>query len=78
MALIVAAEVDGKVALTAAVSRELIDRGLNAGECVRAAAQVVGGGGGGRPDLAEAGGKDPSRIDEALEAGVAVYRATLA
>ena len=78
VALIVAAEVDGKVALTAAVSRELIDRGLNAGECVRAAAQVVGGGGGGRPDLAEAGGKDPSRIDEALEAGVAVYRATLA
>ncbi len=78
VALIVAAEVDGKVALTAAVSRELIDRGLNAGECVRAAAQVVGGGGGGRPELAEAGGKDPSRIDEALEAGVAVYRATLA
>ncbi|GIS59261.1 MAG: hypothetical protein CM1200mP2_14860 [Planctomycetaceae bacterium] len=32
---------DGKVALTAPVSRELIDRGLNAGECVRAAAQVV-------------------------------------
>ena len=78
VALIVAAEVDGKVALTAAVSPELLERGLNAGDCVRAAAQAVGGGGGGRPDLAEAGGKDPSRIDEALEAGAAVYRSTLA
>ena len=77
VALIVAAEVDGKVALTAAVSPELLERGLNAGDCVRAAAQAVGGGGGGRPDLAEAGGKDPSRIDEALEAGAAVYRSTL-
>jgi len=77
VALIVAAEVDGKVALTAAVSPELLERGLNAGDCVRAAAQAVGGGGGGRPALAEAGGKDPSRIDEALEAGAAVYRSTL-
>ena len=78
VALIVAAEVDGKVALTAAVSPELLERGLNAGDCVRAAAQAVGGGGGGRPDLAEAGGKDPSRIDEALQAGAEVYRSTLA
>ena len=78
VALIVAAEVDGKVALTAAVSPELIERGLNAGDCVRAAAQAVGGGGGGRPDLAEAGGKDPARIGEALEAGAAIYRAALA
>ncbi len=78
VALIVAAEVDGKVALTAAVSRELVERGLNAGDCVRAAAQAVGGGGGGRPDLAEAGGKDPSRIADALDAGAAVYREALA
>jgi alanyl-tRNA synthetase len=78
VALIVAAEVDGKVALTAAVSPELIDRGLNAGDCVKAAASAVGGGGGGRPDLAEAGGKDPGRIAEALEAGAAVYRNALA
>ena len=78
VALIVAAEVDGKVALTAAVSLELIDRGLNAGDCVKAAASAVGGGGGGRPDLAEAGGKDPGRIAEALEAGAAVYRNALA
>jgi alanyl-tRNA synthetase len=78
VALIVAAEVDGKVALTAAISPELIERGLSAGDCVRAAAQAVGGGGGGRADLAEAGGKDPARIAEALEAGAAVYRAALA
>ncbi|MBX3441798.1 MAG: alanine--tRNA ligase [Planctomyces sp.] len=69
---------DGKVALIAAVSKELAGKKLHAGECVKAAAKVVGGGGGGRPDLAEAGGKDPSRLAEALEAGQQVFRAKLA
>ena len=40
--------------------------------------RVVGGGGGGRPDLAEAGGRDPSKIDEALQAGAVYYRDALA
>ncbi len=74
VAILVAAEIDGKVALTAAVSKDLLDRGLNASDCIRAAAAVVGGGGGGRPDLAEAGGRDPGKIDQALEAGASVYR----
>ncbi len=74
IAVLVATEIDGKVALTAAISKNLLDRGLNASDCVRVAAAVVGGGGGGRPDLAEAGGRDPGRIDEALEAGASVYR----
>ena len=69
--------IDGKVALTAAVSKELIERGLKASDCVRAAAKIVGGGGGGRPDLAEAGGKDPTKLDEALQAGAAFYRQQL-
>lgn len=77
VAILVAAEIDGKVALTAAVSKDLIDRGLNAVDCVRVAAQLVGGGGGGRPDLAEAGGRNPDKIDEALEAGAAYYRQQL-
>ncbi len=77
LALLLAAEIDGKVALLAAVSKDLVKRGVKAGDCVREAAKVVGGGGGGRPDLAEAGGKDVSRIDEALERGAAVYREAL-
>ncbi|REJ90376.1 MAG: alanine--tRNA ligase [Planctomycetota bacterium] len=76
-AILLAAEIDGKVALLAAVSRDLISRGIKAGDCVREAAKVVGGGGGGRPDLAEAGGKDPSKIDDALAAARELYRSRL-
>lgn len=78
VALLLATEIDGKVALLAAVSPDLVKKGVKAGECVKAAVQLVGGGGGGRPDLAEAGGKDPSRIDAALQAGAAVFRNALA
>ena len=77
VAVLLAAELDGKVALLAAVSKDLVKHGIKAGDCVREAAKVVGGGGGGRPDLAEAGGKDASRIDEALAAGADVYRRAL-
>jgi alanyl-tRNA synthetase len=68
---------DGKVALVAAVSKELIPRGLKAGDCVKIAAQVVGGGGGGRPDIAEAGGRNPEKLADALAAGAAFYREKL-
>ncbi|MDF1817518.1 MAG: alanine--tRNA ligase [Immundisolibacteraceae bacterium] len=56
----------GKVNLVAAVSKDLTDR-LSAGELVNLAAQKVGGKGGGRPDMAMAGGKDPSGVEAALE-----------
>lgn len=78
VALIVGGAIDGKAALLAAVSKDLIKRGLKAGDAVKAAAAQVGGGGGGRPDLAEAGGKDPGQLPAALAAGLAVYRETLA
>ena len=53
--------------LVAMVTRDLIDaRGLNAADIARGAARVVGGGGGGRPDVAQAGGRDASRLDDAL------------
>ncbi len=58
-----------KVAFVAAVPKALIDRGLKAGDWVREVAKVAGGGGGGRPDMAQAGGKDPQKLDEALQAG---------
>jgi alanyl-tRNA synthetase len=77
VALLLATEIDGKVALLAAVTKDLLARGVKAGDCVREAARAVGGGGGGRPDLAEAGGKDPAKIDDALAAARNYYRAAL-
>ena len=59
---------EGKVTLIAGLSRDLVDRGLDAVDWVRAAAAMVGGGGGGRPDMAQAGGKDPQKLPEAFEA----------
>ncbi|HKW91866.1 MAG TPA: alanine--tRNA ligase [Methylomirabilota bacterium] len=58
---------DGKVSLVAAVSKDLTKR-FPAGRLVQEIARMVGGGGGGRPDLAQAGGKDASKLDEALAA----------
>jgi alanyl-tRNA synthetase len=63
--VVVGGAADGKVSLVAAVTRDLTKR-YHAGKLIQTVAQVVGGGGGGRPDLAQAGGKDPARLDEAL------------
>ncbi|HEX3737310.1 MAG TPA: alanine--tRNA ligase [Solirubrobacterales bacterium] len=57
-----------KVALVALATPGAIEKGLSAAELVRAAAGVVGGGGGGRDDMAQAGGRDPAKLDEALAA----------
>ena len=76
--VLLGADLDGKASLLAAVSKPLTKQGVKAGDCVKAAAKLVQGGGGGRPDLAEAGGKDPSKLADALEAGAAYYRAALA
>src|SRR5215218_6008887 len=59
-------EADGRVHLVANVSPAVVERGVKAADLVRAAAPVVGGGGGGRDTLAQAGGKDPEKLDEAL------------
>jgi alanyl-tRNA synthetase len=61
----VGSAVDGKVSLVAAVTKDLTKR-VQAGRLVQEIAKVVGGGGGGRPDLAQAGGKDPAKLDQAL------------
>jgi len=57
--------VDGKVNLVASVSKDLTKR-FQAGKLVQEIAKLVGGGGGGRPDLAQAGGKEPAKLDQAL------------
>jgi alanyl-tRNA synthetase len=56
---------NGKPQLIAAATADLKKR-VHAGDIIKAAAQIVGGGGGGRPDMAQAGGKDPEKLDEAL------------
>jgi alanyl-tRNA synthetase len=58
---------DGKVGLLAAVTDDLVQKGLHAGKLVGQVAKVVGGGGGGKPSMAQAGGKEPDRLPEALE-----------
>ena len=58
---------EGKVIIVAGVSRALIGKGLKAGDWVREAAKICGGDGGGRPDTAQAGGKDPGKIPAAME-----------
>jgi len=57
-----------KAGLVALASKDLVERGISAGALVKAGAPLIGGGGGGRDDMAQAGGKDPAQLDEALRA----------
>jgi alanyl-tRNA synthetase len=64
--VVLGASASGRPSLVAAVTDDLVQRGLDAVKLVRAIAPVVGGGGGGKPALAQAGGKDAAKLDEAL------------
>jgi len=77
-AIVLGAVTDGKVALIASVAPSLVERGIKAGELVKVAAQVVGGGGGGRDTMAQAGGRDPEKLDDALAAARAHIESALA
>ncbi|MGP4061616.1 alanine--tRNA ligase [Halobacillus sp. H74] len=65
--ILLAAPNGNKVQLIAGVSKDLIEEGYHAGHLIKEAATRCGGGGGGRPDMAQAGGKDASKIPEALQ-----------
>jgi alanyl-tRNA synthetase len=67
----------GKAGLVALVSKDAVERGLSAGSIIREIAPIVGGGGGGRDDMAQAGGKDPAKLDEALAAARAAIEREL-
>jgi len=58
---------DGKVQLIAAVTEDLVKKGLHAGKLIGQVAKVVGGAGGGKPTMAQAGGKEPAKLTEALD-----------
>jgi alanyl-tRNA synthetase len=77
-AVFVGAVEDERVHLVANFDRSLEERGLDAVAVVRAAAALVGGGGGGRPSMARAGGKDPGKLPEALQAAAEAILAALA
>ncbi|MCR4775219.1 MAG: alanine--tRNA ligase [Saccharofermentans sp.] len=61
-----AAEGDGKLLFTAMATKSAVDAGIHCGNIIKEAAKVAGGGGGGRPDMAQAGGKDVSKLSDAL------------
>ena len=71
--VVLASVLDSKVQVVVAVTPDLSKK-LRAGDVVKQIAPIVGGGGGGRPDFAEAGGKDPSRIAEMLDAARSVVQ----
>ena len=66
LAVVLGSAAGGKVILIAGLSKELVEKGVSAVDWIKASAKAVGGGGGGRPDLAQAGGKIPEKIGEAL------------
>jgi len=68
---------DGNATLFAGVTDDLIAKGLNAGDIVKQIAPLIGGGGGGRPQMAQAGGKNPEKIDEALAKAAEIIKEKL-
>jgi alanyl-tRNA synthetase len=65
--VVIATVIEGTPRMIAAVTNDLIEKGIKAGDLIQFVAKQVGGGGGGRPGLAEAGGKNPEKIQPALE-----------
>ena len=65
--LLLASDVNGKVNLVAMATDGAMAKGAHAGKLIKEVAAVVGGGGGGRPNMAQAGGKNPAGVDAALE-----------
>jgi alanyl-tRNA synthetase len=77
-AILLGTAADGRVHLVASVAPELVARGVKAGAVVKVAAEAVGGGGGGRDTMAQAGGRDPEKLGEAIEAARAAISTALA
>jgi alanyl-tRNA synthetase len=76
-AIVLGTAVDGRVHLVVSVAPALVERGVKAGAIVKSAAEVVGGGGGGRDTLAQAGGREPAKLQEAIETAKAAIASIL-
>lgn len=70
--ILLASAVDGKVSLVAMATDSAMKQGAHAGNLIKEIASTVGGGGGGRPNMAQAGGKNPAGIDDAIEKAIQV------
>ena len=70
-------EDDGKVPLLVALTHDLVAKGLKAGDLIKPVAEMVGGKGGGKPDLAQAGGKDATKLPAALAKALELVKATV-
>jgi alanyl-tRNA synthetase len=68
---------DGNATLLAGVTDDLVKKGLKAGDIVKQIAPLIDGGGGGRPQMAQAGGKNPEKIDEALTKAAEIIKEKL-
>jgi alanyl-tRNA synthetase len=77
-AVLLASRADDKVTIVAGLTRDLVEKGLSAGEWIKPAAEAVGGRGGGKPDMAQAGGKHPEQLPAALTAARASIERLLA
>ena len=75
--LVLASEIDGKVNLISMATDDAVAKGAHSGNIIKAIAPLIGGGGGGRPNMAQAGGKDASGIDAALEKGLEEVKSQL-
>ena len=70
--ILLASDKDGKVNLVAMATQGAMNQGAHAGNLIKGVAALVGGGGGGRPNMAQAGGKNPAGIDQAIAAAAQV------
>jgi alanyl-tRNA synthetase len=75
--IVLGAAGEGRANLVGALSKDLVDRGLNARDLLKPGAELLGGGGGGKPDLAISGGPRADAIDDAIEAVAAAARTAL-
>jgi alanyl-tRNA synthetase len=77
-AIVLGSAAEGRASLLVAVAPGLVERGVRAGQIVKQAAAEVGGGGGGRDTLAQAGGREPEKLEQALETAKAAIASALA
>ncbi len=68
--LILGAKAEGKANMLIRLGQKALDQGLKAGDLIKSVAAIFGGGGGGRPDMAQAGGKKPEGLQDAIDAAV--------